>query len=515
MRVGALVCAAAIGLTATVGGQEDVDLALVQRIKQEALVRSSVMDHAFFLTDVHGPRLTGSKGFVEAAAWIEKRLASYGLTNITRESLDWGRGWSLERFRADLIAPQYAPLIGFPLPWSPSTDGEVRGVPILATSTEQLTELVLQEYAGRYAGKLRDRIVLFSEPRLLAPDTRPPMSRFTDGELAAHARQWIPETPRPPAKGVPAKGPSFHELADRLVTFLKREGVKLLVFLEWGKGGGVLEADRPFGANWLRHPQHALPPPMIVLSAEHYNRLARLVERGIRTEIAVEVRSRFSEPAPAFNLLADIPGTDKADEFVMIGAHLDSWTGATGATDNAAGVAVMIEAVRVLTALGLKPRRSIRIALWGGHEGEGLGSTFHVRTHLGTAQAPTAMHRRVSCYFNLDNGTGRIRGIYLQNNDALRPVFDRWFEPFASLDASTVSINSVGGTDHGAFDAAGIPGFQFIQDPIEYATRTHHTNMDHYDRLQEADLKQASAIIASFAYLAANREEPLPRKRMK
>jgi Zn-dependent M28 family amino/carboxypeptidase len=196
----------------------------------------------------------------------------------------------------------------------------------------------------------------------------------------------------------------------------------------------------------------------------------------------------------------------------MIGAHLDSWTGATGATDNAAGAAVMIEALRILTAAGLKPRRTIRLALWGGHEGEGLGSTAYVRTHFGSAAAPTPLHRKVSCYFNLDNGTGRIRGIYLQNNDALRPIFERWFEPFTSLGASTVSINAVGGTDHGAFDAAGIPGFQFIQDPVEYATRTHHTNMDHYDRLQEADLKQASAIVASFAYFAANRDEPLPRQ---
>jgi carboxypeptidase Q len=513
MKAAALVCAAAVALPVDVGGREGIDLSVVHRIKHEALVRSSVMDHAFFLTDVHGPRLTGSKGFVEAAAWIEKRLASYGLTNITREPLEWRRGWSLERFRAELISPQYAPLIGFPLPWSPSTDGEIRGEPILATATEHLTENVLEEYAERYAGKLRDRIVLFSEPRVLEAETRAPTSRFTDDELATHARQWITDTPLAPVKEASSKRPSFHELADRLVRFFKREGVRLLVFLEWGKGGGVIEADRPFGANWLRHPQNALPPPMIVIGAEHDNRLARLVQRGIPTKIAVEVRSRFSEPALAFNLLADVRGSDKADELVMIGAHLDSWTGATGATDNAAGVAVMMEAVRILTAIGLKPRRTIRLALWGGHEGEGLGSTTYVRTHFGTAEAPTPTQRQVSCYFNLDNGTGRIRGIYLQNNDALMPIFDRWFEPFASLGASTVSINSMGGTDHGAFDVAGIPGFQFIQDPIEYATRTHHTNMDHYDRLQEADLKQAAAIVASFAYFAANREEPLPRKR--
>lgn len=505
-----LLVFAALGVTVVSADQEDVDLGVINRIKGEALVRSRVMDHAFFLTDVHGPRLTGSAGFLAAAAWIEERLRTYGLSNITREPIDWGRGWSLERFRAELTSPQYAPLIGFPLPWSPGTDGELQGEPILATSTEYLTERVVQEYVDRYTGKLKGRIVLFSEPRELQPDSRLPTSRFTSEELATLQQEWIPKTAEP----LPAapRGTSFHDLADRLVRFFKREGVSLLVFQEWGKGGGVIEADRPFGANWLRRPQYPLPPPMVVLSAEHYNRLARLAKHGIATRIVVDVRARFADPAPAFNVLADIPGTDKADELVMIGAHLDSWTGATGATDNAAGVAVMMEVTRILMALAVKPRRTIRLALWGGHEGEGLGSTLHVRTHFGTRETPTPMHGKVSCYFNLDNGTGRIRGIYLQNNDALKPLFTRWFEPFVSLGGGTVSINSVGGTDHGAFDEVGIPGFQFIQDPVEYATRTHHTNMDAYDRLQEPDLKQASAIIASFAYLAANRDERLPRK---
>ena len=281
---------------------------------------------------------------------------------------------------------------------------------------------------------------------------------------------------------------------------------------EFGDGGGAIEADRPLGSNWLRRRMHEPPPPMIVLGVEHYNRLARLTARGISTEVAITVAARFIDPAPAFNLVADLPGTDKSDELVIIGAHFDSWTGATGATDNAAGVAVMLEAMRVLRAIEAKPRRTIRLALWGGHEGEGLGARTYVQTHFGTAAAPTALHAKVSCYLNLDNGTGRIRGIYLQNNDAIRPIMARWFEPFHSLGATTMSMRAVGGTDHSRFDEAGIPGFQFIQDPIEYDTRTHHTNMDSYERLQEADLKQASAIIASLAYLAANREELLPRK---
>jgi carboxypeptidase Q len=422
LKPGLLV--AAVAVTALSAAQDDVDLEVINRIKSEALVRSRVMDHAFYLTDVHGPRLTGSPGFVGAAEWIEGRLREYGLTTIRREALDWERGWILERFNAELVRPQHAPLIGFPLPWSSSTNGEIRGEPILATSTEHLSEPVLEEYFKRYKGQLKGQIVLFSEPRALAPDTRSPMSRFTADELAALQQQWIPKTQQPASPAL--AGPSFHDLADRLVRFLNSEGVRLVIFQEWGKGGGVVEADRPFGANWLRQRRYELPPPMVVLSAEHYNRLARLVKRGIPTEVAINVSSRFVDPAPAFNLLAEIRGTDKADELVIIGAHLDSWTGATGATDNAAGVAVMIEAIRILRVLDIKPRRTIRLALWGGHEGEGLGSRTHVQTHYGTAAAPTPTHAKVSCYFNLDNGTGRIRGIYLQNNDALKPIFDRW-----------------------------------------------------------------------------------------
>lgn len=502
------VLSAALILTAACFGQEALDLGVITRIKTEAFERSQVMDHAFHLTDVHGPRLTGSPGFVAAAEWIEERLRQYGLINITRHPIEWGRAWGLDRFSAELLTPQPAPLIGFPLPWSPGTNGELRGQPILATSTEHLSERVLQEYFDRYQGRLKGRIVLFSQPRSLEPDTRVPMSRLTNEDLKALEQQWIPKTVKQPVYS----GPPFHELADRLVRFFNREGVRMLIFQEWGKGGGVVEADRPFGANWLRDPKHAIPPALVVLSVEHYNRLARLAARGIPTEIAINIEAHLIEPAPAFNLTAEIPGTDLADELVMIGAHLDSWTGATGATDNAAGVSVMTEVMRILKAIDVKPRRTVRLALWGGHEGEGLGARTYVNREYGTAASPKPLHGKVTCYFNLDNGTGRIRGIYLQNNEALRPIFQRWFEPFHAMGAATVSINSIGGTDHGPFDAVGIPAFQFIQDPVEYATRTHHTNMDVYDRLQEDDLKQASTIIASFVHFAANRPEMLPRR---
>lgn len=501
-------------LTASSVGDDGIDLSMVSRIKHEALVQSRVMDHAFMLTDVHGSRLTGSSGFLAAAEWIETTLSTYGLSAIQREPLDWGRGWTLDRFRAELISPQYTPLSGMVYPWSPGTDGEVQGEPLLAVFSEGLNERSLQEYTERYKGQLRDRILLMSEPRALQPDVRVPMARLSQEDLNALTQQAIPATAvtAAPATSTASRRVPFQELADQFVRFLNREGARLLVYQEFGKGGGVLEADRPLGSNWLRHASHALPPPMIVLGAEDYNRVARLLRHAIPTRIAVDVRSRITEPAQAFNLLADIQGTDKADELVMIGAHFDSWTGATGATDNAAGVAVMMEAMRVLKAVGAKPRRTIRLALWGGHEGEGFGARTHVRARFGTATVPLSLHDKISCYFNLDNGTGRIRGVYLQQNEAAAPIFRRWFEPFATLGASTLSMNSVGGTDHVPFDEARIPGFQFIQDPIEYATRTHHTNMDTYDRLQEADLKQAATIVASFALMAANRESPLPRK---
>jgi Zn-dependent M28 family amino/carboxypeptidase len=266
------------------------------------------------------------------------------------------------------------------------------------------------------------------------------------------------------------------------------------------------------GSNWLHFPKYELPPPMVGFCLEHYNRIARLLNHNIPVEVAIEVKTRVEPSANTFNVTAEIKGSDKADEIVMIGAHLDSWTAATGATDNAAGVSVMMEAVRILKALDLKPRRTIRIALWGGHEGEGTGARTYVSDHFGSIENPKPEYKKISAYFNLDNGTGRIRGIYTNQNAQLIPIFKKWFEPFESLGAYAVSINVMTGTDHVRFEEIGLPGFQFIQDPIEYNELTHHTMMDLYDHLKESDLKQASAIIAAFAYTAATREELLPRK---
>ena len=494
--------------------QEQVDLATITRIKSEAFNNSQVMDHAFYLTDVHGPRLTGSPGFAAAAAWAEERLSDYGLENVQREPFEWGRGWASERFSVELTAPQHAPLLGLPLPWSPSTNGIAEGVPIHAPlpSYALWSEPSFQEYFGayfdEYRGRLNGKMVLIEPDRPPGPAMQPLMHRFTSEDLEGLEAQLVPATP---ATDIPRTSVPFAERADQLMRFYNEEGVRLLVLKDFSDGGGVLALSHALGSNWLHFQKYALPPPMVGLYAEHYDRIVRLLSREIPVRLRAEVRTHIQESVPTFSLTADIKGTDKSDELVMIGGHLDSWTLGTGATDNAAGVAVMMEAVRILKALNLKPRRTIRIALWGGHEGEGPGSRTYIRKHFGSLENPKPAYGKLSCYFNLDNGTGRIRGIYLEENEEARPIFEEWFEPFHSVGANTVAIRGMPGTDHRGFVEAGLPGYQFIQDPVDYA-RTHHTNIDLYDHLQEPDLKQASAIIAAFAYLAATREELLPRK---
>jgi Zn-dependent M28 family amino/carboxypeptidase len=264
----------------------------------------------------------------------------------------------------------------------------------------------------------------------------------------------------------------------------------------------------------LREEKDVLPPPTIILAAEHYNRIVRLVEKKIPVKLEIDLQAQFHENVDGFNVIANLPGSRKKDEVVMIGAHLDSHHAATGATDNAAGSAVMMEALRILKTLNLRMDRTVRLGLWDGEELGFLGSRGYVKEHFADRDSMklTAGHARLAAYFNYDNGTGKIRGIYAQGNDMVRPIFAAWLEPFKDLGAGTVTIRNTSGTDHISFDEVGLPGFQFIQDPVEYSTRTHHTNMDTYDRLQRGDLMQSSAIIASFVYHAATRPDMLPRK---
>ncbi|MSO20425.1 MAG: M20/M25/M40 family metallo-hydrolase [Acidobacteria bacterium] len=497
------------------------------------------MDHLFYLTDVHGPRLTNSPGFHKAADWVVKRSKEMGLANAALEPWGkFGRGWSSSRVSAHLIEPGYAPLIAVPLSWTPGTNGVLTGTPIIATlePSQDVDEYqaAIDKFMAKYKGKLRDQMLLYRPLKKLEPQDKAASTRYSADQLRERAEAPEPvepidinmDDPHPPSD--PEERRRFNAYAPawvfeqtrvkrevmyrKLYTFLKNEGVRLLIYPASAGDGGTIFPPTAGSAYQSGFP---LPPPSIALTPEHYNRLMRLVEKKQPVKIEVEVQAQFYEnPVEAANVVAELPGGAKRDEVVIIGGHLDSWDFGTGATDNAAGCAVMMEAMRILKTLDLKMDRTVRLVLWSGEEQGLFGSEGYVKNHYADTETMKLLpeHGKVSAYYNLDNGTGKIRGVYLQGNDMVRPTFDAWLSPFRDLGATTLSIRNTGGTDHLSFDAVGIPGFQFIQDQVEYNSRTHHSNMDVYDRIVPADLMQAAAIIASFVYHTANRPEPLPRK---
>ncbi len=525
---------------------EEVDLAVVHRIKAEAFANGRVMDHMFFLTDVGGPRLTASPGERQAAEWAVSQLRSWGIGSARTEPWGrFGRSWQLKRYAGHLLSPTYAALPGVPRAWSGGTRGPVTADVVLAPVFQAWedeargdpakVEARVKEYTTRQRGKLRGRIVLIEPQVDSQPATAAAVTRYDDAELAklAAAPDPIPSQPLEwPITRLPEDPKRRRELMARLPlevgedlwqrlsraweplwAFLREEGVPAVLARDaWGRGaGGIVFAEE---AGFWRAGS-PVPPPVVAITPESYGRLTRLVERGqaVRVELEVDVELEDTD-RDAANVIAELPGGRKADELVMIGAHLDSWHGGTGATDNAAGCAVMLEAMRILKALDLKLDRTLRLALWTGEEQGIFGSRAYVRERFAdpVTMARKPEHARLSAYFNVDNGTGKIRGVYLQGNDMVRPIFDAWLAPFADMGARTLTIRDTHGTDHLPFDAVGLPGFQFIQDPIDYSTRTHHSDLDVYDRAQRADLMQAAAIVASFAYNAATRPELLPRK---
>ncbi len=411
--------------------------------------------------------------------------------------------------------------------------GEPVLAPINRDGRPNRDEQAVDEYIAEWKGKLSGSLVMIGEPKKVRPRSQPALHRFSSSDLQelAKARPASPpidyldpelEIPEDPEdrRNFFVKAPRWFDefrskerrrIQSKLNAFLVSEGVKLVIHpAARGDGGTVFP---PRAGN--RHVEDALPPPSIALTPEHYNRIYRLVDKGVGAMIEAEVRTTiYKDDLDSVNVVAEIPGAAKADELVMLGGHLDSTAAALGATDNGAGCAVMMEAVRILKALDLPLARTVRIALWGGEEQGLLGSEAYVKEHFGVPEtmALSKKHAKFSAYFNVDNGTGKIRGIYLQGNDRARPIFQQWLTPFRDMDATTISIRKTGGTDHLSFDAIGLPGFQFIQDRVEYETRTHHSNMDGYDRAQSADLIQASIIVATFVYQAANRDELLPRK---
>jgi carboxypeptidase Q len=483
---------------------EKVDLDAVYRIKDEGLQRSKVMDIVSYLTDVYGPRLTGSPNIKEAADWAQKTMRDWGLANVHLESWPFGRGWQNQRFVAMAISPRAYPLIGFPMAWTPGTNGPITGEAVLATiQTERDFDV--------WRGRLRGKFVLTAPMRQVGARFEPLGRRFTDSELAEVSKQ--PATGRGRGGQPPGGIANQREFLRKRAEFFADEGVAALINPSAiGDGGTFFVQAAPGYSREVNAPRQVTE---VVLAIEHYGRIARTLDKKIPVILQMDIDNKFyDDDLNGFNILAEIPGTDKADEVVMVGAHFDSWHAGTGATDNAAGSAVMMEAMRILKTAGLKPRRTVRIALWGGEEQGLLGSRAYVKAHFGDPETMQVRpeHAKLSAYFNVDNGTGAIRGVYLQGHEAAAPIFQSWMEPFKNVGMTTLAIRSVGGTDHLSYNAVGLPGFQFIQDPVEYDSRTHHSNQDLYERVQADDMMRNAVIVASFAYHAATRDEKLPRK---
>jgi hypothetical protein len=531
----------------------------VARIREEGLKRSEVMATVLALTDLNGARLTGSPGLHRASEWARRQLGTWGLANPRFETWDpFGRGWVLKRFSLQAFTPEAMPVIAHPRAWSPSVpDGKVEG------------EVVYVDIKGaadleRYRGQLRGKIILNGEIVVQKVAFEPLALRKTDAQLLALANSdgvgtGVPRPTTPSPIADPAQRASI-AFTPRRYQFFSEEGVAAILepsgrgetgtFFTLGARVYPPAGDTP--AAKPETPAEAgsaagsptvprgispwktdCPPivPQISVANEHYNRLVRLAQHGTAPRMALELSAEYlSADVKPVNVLAEIPGRDRADEIVMLGAHLDSWHSGTGATDNATGCAVVMEAMRILQALKLEPRRTIRLALWSGEEQGLLGSKAYVTAHFGTPPAPPTGgstqsgpaplavkdrqpgYEKLSAYYNLDNGGGKIRGIYLQGNEAARPIFRDWLKSFRDLEADTISLSRTGSTDHVSFDAIGLPGFQFIQDDLEYRTRTWHGNMDVYDRVVADDLKQAAVVMAAVVYQTAMRDEKIPRK---
>jgi carboxypeptidase Q len=517
--LGGAVFAASVALVPVAAQQapaERVDYDAIYKIKDEGFQRSKVMEIVSWLTDVYGPRLTNSPGFRKSGDWAVKEMTSWGLSNAKLEPFPFGRGWSNDRFSMTATTPGGSfPVIGMSTAWTPGTSGPVSADAVFAPITGE-------DDLARFKGKLQGKIVLTQALRDVPALWTAPSSRYSDAQLDELVRETdaAPRSGRfggraggPGRQGGPAGRGGPLPFAQRLAQFLKEEGAIATVTTGTRGDGGTLFVQGASAAN--RQPNADPGLPAIVIAVEHYGRIVRTLQKDMPVKIELDIRNTFHDGDTAsFNVVAEIPGTDKADELVMLGAHFDSWHGATGATDNASGSAVMMEAMRILRQSGLKMRRTVRIGLWGGEEQGLIGSREYVTAHFANVadMILKPAHAKVAGYFNVDNGTGAIRGVYLQGNEAVGPIFGAWMKPFNNLGMTTLTIRDTGGTDHQSFDRVGLPGFQFIQDDVEYDTRTHHSNMDSYERVQEEDMRKNAVIVAAFVYHAANRDEKLPRK---
>lgn len=519
------------------------DLSIVGRIKTEAFENSQVMDTLWYLTDEYGPRLTASPEFREAADWTVKRLQSYGLDNVKLEKWGpFGRSWTLKEYSVEMLEPRYALLVAAPLAWSDNTHGAKTGELLYTrygtgtrTYDPKKSEEELNQYISEWKGKLKGKIILLSPAKKVEPEEKPPFTRYAEKELGEMAQApapveklpvdlkniKFPDDPQEFRQFYMSLPPGVREqfskqreaLAAKRAKFFKDEGVVAILNSDARAHDSMIfaEAAGPYDA------KDEMAPATFVVTQEQYNRMVRLLDKNVPVKVRVRLEAEYSKDnQDAYNITAEIPGGAKKNELIMLGGHFDSWHTGTGATDNGAGSAVMIEAMRILKTLNLKLDRTVRLALWSGEEEGLLGSKAYVKEHFGDPETMklTEEHARLSGYFNLDNGTGKIRGVYLQGNDAMRPIFDQWLSAFRDQGVGTISIRNTGGTDHLSFDAVGLPGFQFIQDPLDYGSLTHHSDMDTYDHLQGPDLMQAAAVTATVVYDAANRGEMLPRKEL-
>ncbi len=512
-----VVCAvAAISLRAQVG--EKVDYYMLTKIRDEGFNRSQAMDIESWLADVYGPRMTGSPGYRQAADWATKKMADLGFSNVHVEKWPFGKGWQLKRFSAQMVEPQVMPLIGTPRAWTPGTNG-----PVVADvmRVDIASEADLEKYRGKLAGK----IVLTQPVR----EVRMLENRITwrmNDELLREAETMPIPQPRPPRPR--STGPTLQDkvnqffLAEKVVAALDRGSDQSIVM------AGGMENMTPMtqrtdggtvfvGGSGPHDKENAGKiVPSVTIAVEQYNRMVRILDKKIPVKVELNVDAQFFDETDmnGMNIVGELPGSDLAGEVVLLGAHFDTEPGATGATDDAAGCTVMMEALRILKAVAAKPRRTVRVALWDAEESGLLGSKAYVRDHLADVATMKLKpeHEKLAAYYNVDNGSGRIRGVWMQGNLAVRPIFQQWIEPLRDLGVTTLAGRSVSGSDYVSFDDVGIPAFQFIQDRLEYNSRTHHSNMDYMDRVQRDDLLQMAVVVASFAYNTAMREEKLPRK---
>jgi carboxypeptidase Q len=523
---------------------ETLDLRMYARIRDEGFNRSQIMEYASALADDIGPRLTGSPEMAKANAWTRDTLTAMGAANAHLE--DWGEfgmGWEQEASSLRMVGPEPGVFIAQAAPWSPGTvgpdgkPGPVRGEAVHIHVDSGKNALTLDAQMAQYRGKLKGKIVLLGVTRPVGEEDKPLVERYTDLQLAE-----LRKMPLGPVEEYPGVAAYFKEVLpvrEKLGQLLKAEGVAAVVVpssdgKDHGGQGGTIFDDSNSNFQWFSYQRaHATPVPLLVASIENYGRVTRLLEVHVPVTLEADVDAKFTgDHEHGFNTIAEIPGTDPAlkDQVVMLGGHLDSWASGTGATDNGAGSVVAMEVLRILLALHVQPRRTIRIGLWSGEEEGIFGSTGYVAQHFGTVpiggdpvipaflrepSGPPVVkpeQAKISGYFNLDNGSGRIRGIYTQGNVAIAPIFEQWIAPLHDLGVTTVTAANTGGTDHLPFDAVGVPGFQFVQDALDYDTRVHHSNMGVYEALRPDDLRQAAVVEAIFVYNAAMRDAMLPRK---